>query len=80
MLTMKDIVQLIGHAFGVAYLDVHVVMGVTIYPEINVAILDIIFQFHNERSVGLAVGKLRALHLEGWHMMGYDNLSSGFAA
>lgn len=76
---MKDIAQLIGHTFGVAYLDVHVVMGVTIYPEIDAANLDIIFQFHNERSVGLAVGKLRALHLEGWYMMGYDNLSLGCA-
>ena len=80
MLPVKDIAQLIGHTFGVSYLDVHVVMGMTINPEIDVAILDIIFKFHNERSVGLAVGKLRALHLEGWDMMSYDNLSSGFAA
>jgi len=76
---MKDIAQLIGHTFGVAYLDVHVVMGMSINPEINVAILDKVFQFHNERSVGLAVDKLRALHLEGWYMMGYDNLSLGCA-
>lgn len=76
---MKDIAQLIGHAFGVAYLDIHVVMGVTINPEIDTAILDIFFKFHNEGSVGLAIGKLGTLHLEGWHMMGYDNLSLGCA-
>ena len=55
---MKDIAQLIGHTFGVAYLDIHVVMGVTINPEIDTAILDIFFKFHNEGSVGLAIGKL----------------------
>jgi hypothetical protein len=76
---MKDIAQLIGHTFGVAYLDIHVVMGVTINPEIDTAILDIFFKFHNEGSVGLAIGKLGTLHLEGWHMMGYDNLSLGCA-
>ena len=76
---MKDIAQLIGHTFGVAYLDIHVVMGVTINPEIDTAILDIFFKFHNEGSVGLAIGKLGTLHQEGWHMMGYDNLSLGCA-
>ena len=74
---MKDIAQLIGHTFGVAYLDIHVVMGVTINPEIDTAILDIFFKFHNEGSVGLAIGKLGTLHLEGWHVVGYNNLSSG---
>ena len=77
---MKDIAQLIGHTFGVAYLDIHVVMGVTINPEIDTAILDIFFKFHNEGSVGLAVGELGTLHLEGWHMMGHDNPFSGLAA
>ena len=76
---MKDIPQLIGNAFSITYLDIHIVMGMTINPEIDAAILDIIFQFHSESSVGLAVGKLRALHLEGRNMMGYDNLSSGCA-
>ena len=79
MLPVKDIAQLVGHTFGVAYLNIHIVMGMTIDPEIDAAILDIIFQFHSESSVGLAVGKLRALHLEGRNMMGYDNLSSGCA-
>lgn len=77
---MKDIAQLIGHTFGVAYLDIHVVMGVTINPEIDTAILDIFFKFHNEGSVGLAIGKLGTLHLEGWNMMGYDNFFSGYAS
>ena len=77
---MKNIAQLIGHTLSITYLDIYIVMGMTIDPEIDVAILDIIFQFHNEGSVGLTVGKLRALHLEGWNMMGDDYLSSGFAA
>ena len=55
---MKDIAQLIGHTFGVAYLDVHVVMGMTINPEINVANLDIIFKFHCEGSIQGATIKL----------------------
>ena len=76
---MKDIAQLVGHTFGIPYLNIYIVMGMTINPKVYTAILDIIFQFHNESSIGLAVGKLRALHLEGWHMMSYDNLSSGFA-
>ena len=80
MLSMKDISQLIGHTFGVAYLNIHIVVRVTIYPEIGPAILDVVFQFHCESSIGLAVGKFWALHLEGWDMMGYNNLSVGLAA
>lgn len=80
MLPMKYIPQLIGHAFGIAYLDIHVVVGVAIYPVIDAAILDVVFQFNRESSVSLAIGKLGALHLEGWDMMGYDNFSSGLAA
>ena len=57
MLSMKDISQLIGHTFGVAYLNIHIIVRVTIYPEINPAILDVVFQFHCESSIGLAVGK-----------------------
>ena len=74
MLPMKYIPQLIGHTFGIAYLDIHVVVGVAIYPVIDAAILDVVFQFNRESSVSLAFGKLGALHLEGWDMMGYDNL------
>ena len=80
MLPMKYIPQLIGHTFGIAYLDFHVVVGVAIYPVIDAADLDIVFQFNRESSVSLAFGKLGALHLEGWDMMGYDNFSSGLAA
>jgi len=80
MLPMKYIPQLIGHTFGIAYLDIHVVVGVAIYPVIDAAILDIVFQFHREGSIGLAISELRTLHLEGWDMMGYDNYSSGLAA
>ena len=80
MLPMKYIPQLIGHTFGIAYLDIHVVVGVAIYPVIDAADLDIVFQFNRESSVSLAFGKLGALHLEGWDMMGYDNISSGLAA
>ena len=80
MLPMKYIPHLIGHTFGIAYLDIHVVVGVAIYPVIDAAILDVVFQFNRESSVSLAFGKLGALHLEGWDMMGYDNFSSGHAA
>ena len=80
MLSMKYIPQLIRNTFGIAYLDIHVVVGVAIYPVIDAAILDIVFQFNHESSVSLALGKLGALHLEGWDMMGYDDFSSGLAA
>ena len=80
MLSMKYISQLIGHTFGIANLDIHVVVGVTVYPVIDAAFLDEVFQFNRESSVSLAFGKLGALHLEGWYMMGYDNFSSGLAA
>lgn len=80
MLSMKDIPQLIGYTLGIAYLYIRVVVRVSIYPVINAAILDIIFQFHGEGSIGLAVGKLGTLHLERRNMVGYYNLRSGFAA
>lgn len=80
MLSMKDIPQLIGYTLGIAYLYIRVVVRVSIYPVINAAILDIIFQFHGEGSIGLAVGELGTLHLERRNMVGYYNLRSGFAA
>ena len=80
MLSMKDIPQLIGYTLGIAYLYIRVVVRVSIYLVINAAILDIIFQFHGEGSIGLAVGKLGTLHLERRNMVGYYNLRSGFAA
>ena len=80
MLSMKDIPQLIGYTLGIAYLYIRVVVRVSIYPVINAAILDIIFQFHGEGPIGLAVGELGTLHLERRNMVGYYNLRSGFAA
>lgn len=80
MLSMKDIPQLIGYTLGIAYLYIRVVVRVSIYPVINAAIFDIIFQFHGEGSIGLAVGKLGTSHLERRNMVGYYNLRSGFAA
>lgn len=80
MLSMKDIPQLIGYTLGIAYLYIRVVVRVSIYPVINAAILDIIFQFHGEGSIGLAVCELGTLHLERRNMVGYYNLRSGFAA
>ena len=79
-LSMKYIPQLIGHKFGITYLDNHVVVGVAIYPMIDAADLDVVLQFNRESSVILAYGKLGALYLEGSNMMGCDNLSSGHAA
>ena len=79
-LSIKYIPQLIGHTFGIAYLDIHVVVGVAIYPVIDAADLDVVLQFNRESSVILAYGKLGALYLEGSNMMGYDNFYSGLAA
>ena len=80
MLPMKYIPQLIGHTFGIAYLDIYTVVGVAIYPVIDAAVLNVVFQFNRESAVSLASGKLGALHREGWNMMGYDNFSSGHAS
>ena len=79
-LSTKYIPQLIGHTFGITYLDNHVVVGVAIYPVIDAADLDVVLQFKRESSVILAYGKLGALYLEGSNMMACDNLSSGHAA
>ena len=79
MLVMKDISQLIRHTLSIADFDIHIVVRMTIYPVINAAILDIVFQFHCKGSVGLAIGKLGALHLEGWYMVSYNNLLASFA-
>ena len=43
---MKYIPQLIGHTFGITYLDNHVVVGVVIYPMIDAADLDVVLQFN----------------------------------
>ena len=80
MLPMKYIPQLIGHTFGIAYLDIYTVVGVAIYPVIDAAVLNVVFQFNRESSVSLAIGKLGALHLEGLYIIGYDNFYSGLAA
>ena len=80
MLPMKYIPQLIGYTFGIAYLDIYIVVRVAIYPVIDAADLDVVFKFNSESSVSLAIGKLWALHLEGWDMMGYDNFYSGHAS
>ena len=79
-LSMKYRPQLIWHTFGITYLDIHVVVGVAIYPMIDAADLDVVLQFNRENSVILAYGKLGALYLEGSNMMGCDNLSSGHTA
>ncbi len=64
MLPMEYISQLIGNTSGIANLNIYIVMRMTVYPVINIAILDIVFQFHHEGSVDLAIGELWALHLE----------------
>ena len=51
MLPMKYISQLIRYTFGIAYLDIHVVVGVAIYPMIDAADLDVVLQFNRESSV-----------------------------
>ena len=43
---MKYIPQLLGHKFGITYLDNHVVVGVAIYPVIDAADLDVVLQFN----------------------------------
>ena len=51
----------------------------TIYPEVDTAILDIIFQFYCEGSVSLTIGKLGTLHLERRYMMSDNYLFPGVA-
>lgn len=74
MFSMKDIAQLIGHTSGVTNLDIHIVVRVAIYPVVDAAVFDVVFQLYRESSIGMAVGKPWALHLERWNMMGHDNL------
>ena len=79
MFPMKDISQLIGYTLGVAYLHIHIIVRMTIYPEVDTAILDIIFQFYGEGSVSLTIGKLGTLHLERRYMMSDNYLFPGVA-
>ena len=80
MFAMKDISQLILHTVGISYLHIHVVVRVTEYPVIYATILDVLFQFHGEGTIGLAVSELGTLHLERRNMMCDNYLSSGLAA
>ena len=74
MFSMKDITQLIWYAHGIAYPHIHIIVRMTIYPEVDTAILDIIFQFYGEGSVCLTIGKLGTLHLERRYMMSDNDL------
>jgi hypothetical protein len=44
------------------------------------SILDVLFQFHGEGTIGLTVSELGTLHLERRNMMRDNYLSSGPAA
>ena len=74
MLVGEDITQLVGKALGVAYPEIDVGVGVSVYPIVNVAVEDIVLQFYGERSVCLAAMKLGVEHTERRHMMCDDNL------
>ena len=74
MLVGENIAQLVGQALGIAYPGIDVGVRVPVYPIVNAAVGDIVFQFYGERSVCLAAQKLGMEHTERGHMMGNDNL------
>ena len=51
MLTMRDITQLVGNAFGVTYDTVYVAVGMTVNPVLNRTISDIVKQLDRESSI-----------------------------
>ena len=79
MFTLENISQLIWYAHSIAYPHIHIIVRMTIYPKVDTAIPDIIFQFYNEGSVSLTIGKLGTLHLERRYMMSDNNLFPGVA-
>ena len=68
------------HTVGIAYFYIHVVVRVAEYPVIYATILDVLFQFHGEGTIGLTVCELGTLHLERRNMMCDNYLSSDPAA
>lgn len=79
MLIGKYIPQLIGDTSCPAYHQVLVIVRMTIYPVVYVAVLDIARQLYGECSVSLTVLKFLLLKLERWNMMSYDDLVLGIA-
>ena len=59
MLAMRDITQLVGNAFGIAYDTVYVAVGMTVNPVLNRAVGDKVKQLHRESSVDSATLKYR---------------------
>ena len=64
MLIIKNISELIACAKSVADTNIHIVMGMPIYPIVYAAVLNEICKFHDKRSVGFAVFESWAQHLE----------------
>ena len=59
MLAMRDITQLVGNAFGIAYDTVYVSVGMTVNPVLNRAVGDKIKQLDRECPVDSAALKHR---------------------
>jgi hypothetical protein len=79
MLVMEHIAELIGNAGCLADDRIHIIMGMTIHPEVNVTLFDEVLQLYGEGSVGLAVLELRTLHAERRHVVSNHNLVFGIA-
>lgn len=69
VLVMEHIAELIGQACGLTDDFVPVVMRVSKYPEVDIWVFDIVFQFHRESSIGKTTLKFGTLHQERWYMM-----------
>ncbi len=54
----KRIPYLVRYIFGISYLDIYIVVRVPIYLIINADILDIVYRFHREGFISMAIGEL----------------------
>ena len=76
---MRNITQLVGNAFGIAYDTFYVAVGMTINPVLNRAIGDKVKQFDRESPVDSAALKHRVGQQLRGYMMGSHNDVFGLA-
>ena len=70
MLIVRDIAKLVRYALCVSYLSIDVLVGMSIYPSVYVALLYEISHFNGEGAVDVASFVDGVRKLEGGHVMG----------
>lgn len=77
VLHVEGVSELIADASGSTNGLVDVTVGMTVYPVVDVAVSDVVGQFHGESAIDPTATELRRHQLEGGHMVGDDHLMLG---